>query len=227
MAYDADQQSLKDLRLIIQSHEPCVYLEVGSELGRSLLPALIDPGCSAVLSVDSRPGSTPDERGRTWEYGVTTQMMRDELAKNAVPEEMAKLSTFDMGTDMFSALVNMGSIKIPQPNLVFIDAEHTNAAVFRDFLHIQHIVPENCIVAFHDSNLIFDALTNITEMLKHEMLQPFAARYLKDVVFAYGFGKYKDPVEKLWHWEEKPYLAHARQTLNDEIIMNAPLRQRI
>jgi hypothetical protein len=204
-----------------------VYLEVGSELGRSLLPALIDPGCAAVLSVDSRPGSTPDERGRTWEYGVTTQMMRDELAKVAGPEDMAKLSTFDMTTEMFAALAAQGSLKFPQPNLAFIDAEHTNAAVFKDFMHVNSLMGQDCIIAFHDSNLIFDALTNITEMLRHVTLEPFAARYLKDVVFAYGFGKYKDPVGELWHWDEKQYLAQARQTLNDEIIMNAPLRQRI
>lgn len=228
MAYDADQQSLLDLRKIIQAEEPCVYLEVGSELGRSLLPALLDPGCAAVLSVDLRPQSTPDERGRTWEYGVSTQQMLDTLVGWGVtPQQMDKLSTYDMGTDMFSALVAMGSIKIPQPNLVFIDAEHTNAAVFKDFLHVWHLVPEDCVICFHDSNLIFDALSNITEMLKAQLLSPFAHCYLKDVVFAYGFGKYAKPVRKLGHWDESAYLAYARQTLNDEITMNAPMRPRL
>ncbi len=227
MAYDNDQASLLALRRIVQADEPCVYLEIGSELGRSLLPALLDPKCTEVHSVDLRPVSTPDDRGRTWEYGVTTQQMRDELAKTATPEQMAKLKTYDMDTTVFSKYVVSGPLAAPIiPNLVFLDAEHTTVAAFQDYLNLSGMLPANAIFAGHDSNLIFDAILNIDAMLNSNRIIHHLA-YLSDVVFAFAFGSYIVPVKALPHWDPKEYVRYARQTLNDEIVMNAPMRLRI
>jgi len=220
MAYDVDQATLLKLRQIVQAIEPCVYLEVGSELGRSLQPALLDPKCVAVHSVDLRPASTPDERGRTWEYGVTAAQMIAELSKTVPLDQLVKLHTYDMDTAMFAARHNV------HPNLVFLDAEHTNAAVFQDVLNLADLMPDDFIFAGHDSNLIFDALLNIKAMLTWSGVSVHLA-YLPDVVFAFAFGKYIEPVKKLPHWDPVEYVRYARQTLNDEIIMNAPMRQRI
>lgn len=220
MAYDNDQASLLALREIVQAQEPCIYLEIGSELGGSLLPALLDPKCIEVHSVDLRPASTPDERGRSWEYGVTTQQMYDSLASVATREQMAKLRTYDLDTARFASIYTVPA------NLVFLDAEHTVAAVFQDFLNLQRMLPEHCIFAGHDSNLVFNALTNIEAML-HTFGVSFHLAYLSDVVFAFAFGKYIESVKALPSWDPIAFVQYARQTLNDEIVMNAPRRPRI
>jgi hypothetical protein len=220
MAYDNDQASLLALRMIVQGKDPCIYLEIGSEYGWSLRPALLDPECIAVHSVDLRPVSTPDGRGRTWEYNSTTAAMVHELSQTATKEQMAKLSTYDMDTGRFKAVA-----QIPA-NLVFLDAEHTNTAVFQDFLNLYDMLPSDTIFAGHDSNLIFDALVNIEAMLAYRMV-PFHLAYLSDVVFAFAFGKYIAPVKALPHWDPKEYVRYARQTLNDDIVNNAALRTRI
>lgn len=220
MAYDNDQASLLALRKIVQAEAPCVYLEIGSELGRSLLPALLDPECTAVHSVDLRPVSTPDSRGRTWEYGITTQQMRDSLAAVATPAQMDKLYTYDMDTEQFAKQFGLYA------NLVFLDAEHTNTAAFKDFLNIYDLLPTNAIFAGHDSNLVFDAIQNIEALLKHRGTQ-FHLAYLSDVVFAFAFGKFIEPVKKLPSWDPVEFVRYAQQTLNDEITMNAPMRPRI
>lgn len=221
MAYDNDQASLLALREIVQAKEPCIYLEVGSELGQSLLPALLDPKCIEVHSVDLRsPLGQPDERGRTWAYSSTTPQMFAELAKTASPEQLAKLRTYDTDTAVFAQY-----FKVPA-NLVFLDAEHTNAAAFQDFMNLQVMLPTDTIFAGHDSNLVFDAITNLAAMFTGLGI-PFHLAYLPDVVFAFAFGKYIEPVKALPHWDPKAYVQYARQTLNDDIVMNAPLRPRI
>lgn len=220
MAYDNDQASLLALRHIVQEQEPCIYLEIGSELGRSLLPALLDPKCIEVHSVDLRPMSTPDSRGRSWEYGVSTEQMLRSLEAVATPQQMAKLRTYEMDTEKFAAHCSVPA------NLVFLDAEHTTVAAFQDIVNLQQMLPEDTIFAGHDSNLVFDALINIEAMLK-KLGVPFHLAYLSDVVFAFAFGKFIEPVKALPSWDPVEFVRYARQTLNDEITMNAPMRQRI
>lgn len=41
-----------------------VYLEVGSHIGGSLFPHLIDPACEAAISVDPRPWRSPTNAHR-------------------------------------------------------------------------------------------------------------------------------------------------------------------
>src|ERR1035437_5429079 len=113
-----DRATLLALRRAVQAEEPCVYLEVGSESGNSLLPALLDPRCTEIHSVDLRPEHTPDERGRTFEYGVSTADMLRNLSANATPDQLAKLKTYDMNAATFVAKYDV------HPNFVFLDAEH-------------------------------------------------------------------------------------------------------
>ena len=51
-------------------------------------------------------------------------------------------------------------------DFIFIDGEHTDWACFRDFIHSERFFNENCIVAFHDSKLIYKSLKIICELLK-------------------------------------------------------------
>jgi Methyltransferase domain len=221
MLYFNDHHTMLALQKIVQESGDCVYLEIGSLLGGSLVPYLLDPRCSRVMSVDSRPPSTPDERGTTWTYGATTAQMRTELQKEVTQEDMLKLTTWDMDTAEFAAEFVYGrGAWPPQPNLVFLDAEHTNAAVFQDFLNIYPFLQDDAIFAFHDSNLIFDALTNITAMLTYMKVE-FRPMYLQDVVFALAFGSMIPATRDLPVWDAGDFVKAARKTLSGEIVKNA------
>jgi hypothetical protein len=141
-----------------------IYLEVGSHLGGSLLPHLLDPRCKWAISIDKRPLSQPDARGTTFRYdGNSTRRMLDGLEK-AVPQgALLKLITFDMDVAQYSAIAE-NSLK---PHLILIDAEHTTPACISDFLHARKCSENSSIFAFHDSNLLSDALLGIEYFLEY------------------------------------------------------------
>jgi cephalosporin hydroxylase len=226
MLYQNDHYTMLALQDIVQKTAPCVYLEVGSLLGGSMVPYLLDPRCIEVHSVDLRPPLTPDERGITYDYDhATTAQMIENLKREVPDSNMQKLRTYDMDSAAFakkflpSATLSYEQNYTVRPNLVFLDAEHTNRAVFQDFLNLNELLQEDAIFAFHDSNLIFDALTNIQAMLKYHLVA-FHAAYLPDVVFALAFGKLIEPLKALAAWNEGGFIEHARITLNNEIMAN-------
>jgi hypothetical protein len=60
----SDRTSFLRVQRLVRTIQPdYAYLEVGSDLGGSLLPHLLDPACRVAVSVDPRPESQPDERG--------------------------------------------------------------------------------------------------------------------------------------------------------------------
>ena len=71
----------------------------------------------------------------------------------------------------------------------FIDGEHTNRAAFQDFLSLWRFAAADCVIAFHDANLITDAAQNVESFLRFQ-----GARYeslvLPDVLFAILVGRY-------------------------------------
>ena len=111
-----------------------------------------------VLSVDERERKQPDERGVRYDYaGVTAQTMLENLQKHGLPT--SKL------------LVHDGSINtLPkQPTkfkLAFIDAEHTDEAVFRDYIYVMDHMYDDCIVMFHDSSLVSKGILNLLTLAK-------------------------------------------------------------
>ena len=77
---EGDRRSLLDIQNIVRAVDASyVYLEVGSHLGGTLLPHLMDPLCRVVVSVDPRPASQADERGRVFHYerNSTSRMIRN------------------------------------------------------------------------------------------------------------------------------------------------------
>ena len=165
-----------------------VYLEVGSHLGGTLLPHLVDPLCRHAISVDSRPISQLDERGVMFNYtGNSTERMLDTLAVHVPPEALLKLTTHE------GSLAGLEPAK-PQNaevSLAFIDAEHTNVAAFRDFLAARRFVGASAIIVFHDANLVFDALLSIELLLDHVGVK-FWSAFLPDNVFAIAMGSFID-----------------------------------
>ena len=125
---DEDKQSLLAIELAVR--EMCGeynYLEIGSYLGGSIQPHLLDSKCRRIVSIDKRPLSQPDERGFDFVYqNNSTARMMETLAK--VSENREKITTVDGDSKTIDPSEIADKIQ-----LCFIDGEHTDEAVVSDF----------------------------------------------------------------------------------------------
>lgn len=144
----------------VRSHGAYRYIEIGSFLGGTLTPALLDESCTAVLSIDLRPKVMADSRNVVLNYSRTTAEML-ELLKTNDSLELAKLTTFD-------GCASECDFRGQLYDLAFIDAEHTDEAVFRDFLAIYDHLSRHAICAFHDSNQVTAGLENVLAFLGYQ-----------------------------------------------------------
>jgi Methyltransferase domain len=220
----ADKAAFLELQNIIGSLYPGYsYLEVGSDQGGSLIGPLFDSRCGALVSVDLRPPMQPDERGRTFDFpDNSTGRMLEILAKNGVSKTaLARLRCFD--TD----LEQLPFWRVGQrARLAFIDAEHTNQAVFRDWLNVSRFMAADSIVAFHDANLIFDALENIQAMLKHQAIC-FSAHYLPSSMFVIGTGTMAEECSRAFQTSAlnaADFIAISKEALQVEIAYSLSLK---
>jgi hypothetical protein len=220
---DADRTTFMELQNLVGGLYPgYCYLEVGSDLGGSLIAPLMDSRCGSLVSVDLRPANQPDERGRTFDFpDNTTSRMLEVLANAGVSERaLARLRCFD------SDLEQLPFWRVGQKaHLAFIDAEHTNQAVFRDWLNVSRFIAADSVVAFHDANLIFDALENIKAVLRHQSIK-FSACYLPDTVFVLAFNNLASEVLRAFSGKTLDpaiFIAASRRTLNAEIAYSASL----
>jgi hypothetical protein len=142
-------------------HHQYQYLEVGSYLGGTLTPALRDERCTRVLSIDLRPNIQPDARNADHDYShISTSLMLNKL--RVVGElDLSKLETFDGST---------GSRNFSDESFqfAFIDAEHTDEAVFRDFVSLYDHLDDFAVCALHDTSLISSGVENILSFLKYQ-----------------------------------------------------------
>jgi hypothetical protein len=175
------------IRTLLPGYE---YLEVGSDIGASLLPHLLDPNCGSAISIDSRPERQADERGVDFHYkGNSTARMLVELGKHAGSRELGKLSTIDADvSEIDSTRAGL------RAHLVLIDGEHTNAAAFSDFLGVLPLIHDDALVTFHDANLISDTI-QIIERLLIERQNRYSMVILPSCVAVFGFGKFIRAVE--------------------------------
>src|SRR5687768_4646160 len=79
----ADRRSwLAVQRAVRRSPGGYAYLEIGSHLGGSLQPHLLDPLCRRIYSIDKRPAVQADDRGGTYHYaGNSTDRMLANLRR--------------------------------------------------------------------------------------------------------------------------------------------------
>lgn len=191
------------------------YIEVGSHLGGSLVPHLADPACTEIASIDARPTEFRDERGRMMTYeGNSTARMIDGLAEILPLNCLSKLKTYDCDAAQLDGHNLTGNY-----TLGLVDGEHTNTAVFRDFLNIRKYMAKDSLLLFHDSNLVFDSLQNIETLLADEGTK-HACFYIPGILFAVAFGKLCKPAKKVigpMAHDPSAYILQARHRLQQSI----------
>lgn len=155
-----------------------IYLEIGSHLGGTILPHFRDPLCALIYSIDKRPLSQPDERFRVYEYeGNSTQRMLDNIAKAEGGKSLDRIVTYDACTSS----LDKADI-VSEPDLCFIDGEHTNRAAYRDFKFCLSTCGNDALIVFHDANLIFDAIKKSNVFLKKKNIL-FSGQLLPDSIY--------------------------------------------
>jgi Methyltransferase domain len=171
------------------------YLEIGSHLGGSIQPYLVDNRCKTIYSIDARPLQLPDDRGVTVEYPDNSTARMLELLGKIDPLQVRKITCFD--TDASDILADQIATA---PQVSFIDGQHTKSSVLSDFQFCHMVTTPDGTIVFHDFQVIYPAIYEICRLLKKQRRR-FAALKLAGSVFAVFF----DPSLV----QSDPYLAEA------------------
>ena len=179
-----DRNSLLQLQLAVRRGGPYAYLEVGSHVGGTLQPHVVDPLCIEIISVDARPASQPDQRGKIFDYPEnSTARMLESLA--TVPgANLRKIRTFDSDVSRLTA----DDIRT-RPAYCFIDAEHTDSAVQADFDACFRLLGGVGIFCFHDAWILYQDLSGIIKSLEERGIA-FKCLHLPDSVFLIDTSKW-------------------------------------
>jgi hypothetical protein len=180
---DGDKRSWLALQRIARRNGSYTYLEIGSHLGGSIQPYLLDPRCRRILSIDKRPREQPDDRGQCFRYedNSTARMLANLRALDA--DQVAKIVCFDsdaQGVDV--------SLLSDRPDLCFIDGEHTESHVLSDFDFCARACSSRAILYFHDDWVIYPALAKILRTLEDQR-KDFTALKLQGSTFAIALGE--------------------------------------
>jgi len=178
---DSDKLSLLHLQNCIRSGGDYSYLEIGSYMGGSLQPYYADSVCTRIYSIDKRPAFMPDERGRLFSYPRSensTQAMLANLSRAFLAVSGAKVQTFDCDAgDLDPAAFG------DRPRLCFIDGEHTAGAAYSDFRFCLKVVDQDGIIAFHDADVVFNAIMRAESELSAQSIK-FKGMVLGGCVYA-------------------------------------------
>jgi predicted O-methyltransferase YrrM len=182
---EPDKQSFLALQNAVRELRPGYkYLEIGSYLGGSIQPHLMDDKCAHIYSVDKRPLQQPDARGFDYTYlNNSTERMLEKL-RAVAPEKMEKLTTID--GDSASIDVSLITDKI---DLCFIDGEHTDTAVMSDFKFCLKVLAVDGCIAFHDAQITYNGIADCLEYLKQNAIR-FRAYVLPHIVFVIEIGDF-------------------------------------
>jgi len=158
---DDDRRTLLSIQRSIRKNGEYAYMEIGSHLGGTIQPHYLDPRCSLIYSIDKRPRFQPDERGCNFEYpDNSTERMLDYIEKSFPGLNINKIKTFDCDAG------NVSSSEITKsPVFCFIDGEHTNSAAYTDFISCLELCHPNAVIAFHDSQYIFEGIRRVKKHL--------------------------------------------------------------
>jgi predicted O-methyltransferase YrrM len=181
---DHDRATLLACQLAVRELRPGYkYLEIGSYLGGSIQPHLLDDKCGTIYSVDKRPEVQPDARGYDWVYQNNSTARMLELLKG-VAENTDRITTLDGDTE---------SIKpdqiVDKIDLCFIDGEHTDEAVLRDFKFCLDVLNENGAIMFHDSQITYNGIAASIKYLEGRGIK-FHGYILPNLVFVIEIGDF-------------------------------------
>ena len=186
-----DKRSLLACQRAVRGMLPSYkYLEIGSYLGGSIQPFLLDPRCEKIYSLDKRPASQPDERGTSFVYkNNSTQRMLENL-KTVTEKGLEKIICLD------GDVSEIDPKRITErPDLCFIDGEHTDEAAQRDFHFCLKVLNDRGAILFHDAGVIYNGLQQIVEYLQKNGIE-FTAYSLPNVMFVIEVGDFplhRDP----------------------------------
>jgi hypothetical protein len=160
------------------------YLEIGSYLGGSIQPHLLDEKCLKIYSIDKRPLVQPDERGVEYTYLNNSTARMLENLKKVAPERVDRITAIDGETRRIAPSEIKDKI-----TLCYIDGEHTDEAVMADFKFCLAVAAENGMIIFDDANIIYNGIADCLEHLKQNSIG-FRAYNLPDKVFAVELGDF-------------------------------------
>lgn len=160
------------------------YLEIGSYLGGSIQPYLLDDRCAHIYSIDKRPEVQPDERGFDWVYQNNSTARMIENLKAVSGDGIKKITAIDGDT---------GSIKRDEIkekiDLCFIDGEHTDGAVMSDFKFCLDALGGTGAVIFHDAQITYNGISDCLKYLQKNSVR-FNAYVLPHIVFVVEIGDF-------------------------------------
>jgi len=203
---DGDRRSLLAVqRATANWHKEYVYLEVGSHLGGSIQPHLVDDRCMKIYSIDARPSYQPDDRApgyiAVYENNSTKRMLS--LLKNIGQGDIAKIECIDAD----ASEIQPNRI-VKRPQLVLIDGEHTKTAVLSDFQFCSKVTGQDGTILFHDFDFIYPAILQICQQLKKQH-RKFLPLKLDDAVFGIFFNPeivHSDPYLALLYRKNKRFI---------------------
>lgn len=181
---DEDKRSLLACQAAVRELRPRYkYLEIGSHLGGSIQPHLLDERCSGIYSIDKRPRSQPDARGYDWVYeNNSTARMLDNLLQ--LTDDVSKIVTIDGDSRTIDPR------EVPDKiDLCFIDGEHTDEAVIADFEFCLRVLADNGAIVFHDSQITYLGIAACLKRLEERSIA-FKAYVLPHVVFVVEIGDF-------------------------------------
>ncbi len=182
---DRDKKSLLTCQISVRElADGYNYLEIGSYLGGSIQPYLLDKKCESIYSIDKRPEFQPDERGVKYQYRNNSTKRMLELLKDVSTESIHKITTIDGDTREIDRQFIDKKIQI-----CFIDGEHTDEAVFSDFRFCLDALDSNGSIVFHDACIIYNGLADCVKYLQDHKIK-FRAYNLPDTVFVIEIGDF-------------------------------------
>jgi hypothetical protein len=219
---DSDKTTLLAAQRATRNMFPSyTYLEIGSYLGGSLQPFVLDENCRQIYSIDKRPGRQPDERGVDYIYkNNSTERMLENLKRVSPRLDKIVCLDGDAGEIDKSKIAH-------QPDLCFIDGEHTDEACQRDFHFCFEVMnKQRGAILFHDAAIVYNALHHIVEFLQKQKCE-FNAYALPDVMFAIEIGDFplhREPaVARMLINNHVPYLVGLRSNDYYRTFINKPI----
>ena len=175
---DEDKQSLLACQLAVRELAgDYKYLEIGSYLGGSIQPHLLDEQCKLIYSIDKRPLIQADERGVDYTYLNNSTARMLENLKAVAPTQIEKIRTID------SDAKGIGAETITDKfELCLVDGEHTDEAVMSDFKFCLNILTDNGAILFDDANVIYNGIANCINYLQEKSIN-FRAYCLPNKIF--------------------------------------------